>query len=251
MSRRNRYIEIPPRSSDSGPSETKRRKAPDSDDPLASMASTTCQKCTRVTIGENCSCFVLGCEPKCRVCANCFSQMVLCLAKTSIMTCPCCESIIHSWDTVCPQVYERRSGLKIVMQETNFELPVISPKLDPIRFHANMPSPEARDKLVGISVTSSTDGVVCSLSEPFLLDSDCNEWGSAQLGLLEYLFKILHTLLITSDSTRGRTDYDVTDNATPEALRWFIANDLSPLHRMIYALACGVSLGDLAEVEAD
>jgi hypothetical protein len=31
--------------------------------------------------------------------------------------------------------------------------------------------------------------------------SDCNEWGFAQLGLLEYLFKILHTLLITSDST--------------------------------------------------
>jgi hypothetical protein len=134
MSRRHRDIDIPPRSSNSGPSETKRRKSTDSDDPLASTGSITCQNCSWVTIEENGSWFVLGCEPKCRVCANCFSQMVLCLAETSIMTCPCCAIIIHSWDTMRPQVHVRRSGPSIVMEDTNFELPVSSPRLDPIRF---------------------------------------------------------------------------------------------------------------------
>jgi hypothetical protein len=122
MSRMNRDTEIPPGSSDSGHSETKRRKATDDDDPLASMASSTCQKCASVAIGENCSCFVLGCEAKCRVCASCFSQMVLYHAGTSIMTCPCCDVIIHSWDTVCPQANKIHSGVNIVMQETNFAL---------------------------------------------------------------------------------------------------------------------------------
>jgi hypothetical protein len=72
----------------------------------------------------------------------------------------------------------------------------MTPKLDPIRFHANMSSPEARDKLVGISVSSSKDGVVCSLSKHFLLDSDSIEWGLAHVALLEYLLKILHTFLM-------------------------------------------------------
>jgi hypothetical protein len=55
-------------------------------------------------------------------------------------------------------------------------------------------------------------------------------------------------LLIASDSTRGRRDYGVS-NATPEALRWFAANNFSPLHRMIHALACEVTLGKRAHVK--
>jgi hypothetical protein len=85
------------------PSQTKKMKVTDSEDPLASMASSTCHKCALVAIGEPCSCFVLGCASKCRVCVNCFSEMVLLLSVNSVMTCPCCNSSIHSWDTVYPQ----------------------------------------------------------------------------------------------------------------------------------------------------
>jgi hypothetical protein len=99
---------------DLGPPQTKKMKASGSEDPLTSMASTTCQECTEVAIGENCTCFVLGCMSECRVCAKCFSQLVLQLAETSIMTCPCCVSVVRSWDTVYPQVKERRSGINRV-----------------------------------------------------------------------------------------------------------------------------------------
>jgi hypothetical protein len=108
-----------------------------------------------------------------------------------------------------------RRGVGIVKGISNFQLPEISSRLDPIRYHGNISSPE---KFIGISVSSSKDGDVSSLSELFLLGSDCNGWGPAQLGLLEYLSKVLHTLLIANDSMRGGTDYDVS-NATPEALR--------------------------------
>jgi hypothetical protein len=175
MSRRRRVTEIPPISSDLEASETKRMKATDSDNSPVSMDAPTCCKCSRVTMGESSSCFVLGCSAECRVCANCFSHMVLCLAETSIMTCPCCDIAIDSWDAEYPIERKRRSGVSIVMEASKFLVPKISPKLDPLRFHANMPSPKARDELISISVSSSRDGIVCSLSEHFLLHSDCNE----------------------------------------------------------------------------
>jgi hypothetical protein len=252
MSVRHRDTEIPQRTTNSGPSEPKRMKATDSDDPMASADASTCHKCASGAIGAIggiSSCFVLGCGPKCRVCANCFSQMVLRLAETKIMTCPCCDIAIDSWDAVYSRVHARRSGLTFVEDSSTFQVPIISSKLDPLRYHANMTSPEARDKLIGISVSSSNNGDVFSLSELFIHDSDCNEWGHAQLGLLEHLFKMLRVLLIASDSTRGRTDYDVS-NATPEALRWFTANDFSPLHRMIHVLACGRTLADTKRIQS-
>jgi hypothetical protein len=159
MTRRDRDTEIPSTSSDVRPSKTVRMKASVSDDLLASMGASTCWKCTSVAIGENCSCFVLGCGSKCRVCVDCFSQMVLCLAETSIMTCPCCESTIDSWRTNYPLVRGSRARVRIVKGTSNFQLPEISSRLDPIRYHGNMSSPE---KVIGISVSSSKDGDISS-----------------------------------------------------------------------------------------
>jgi hypothetical protein len=112
--------------------------------------------------------------------------------KTSIMTCPCCESIIHSWDTVYPQANKRHSELNTAVKESTFELPIISPKLDAIHSMRTCTVPrQGTTLLASPSRRRRMMLYVHSLFEHSLLNSDCNEWGSAQLGFLEYLFKIL------------------------------------------------------------
>jgi hypothetical protein len=48
----------------------------------------------------------------------------LCLAETSVMTCPCCKSTIDSWEADYQRAHERGSGATIVKGVSNFQLPI-------------------------------------------------------------------------------------------------------------------------------
>lgn len=71
---------------------------------------------------------------------------------------------------------EQETLANIVMQEEKIRAPQNRAQARPSTVQCEHVQSRGKDKLVGISVTSSKDGVVCSLSEPFLLDSDCHEW---------------------------------------------------------------------------
>jgi len=218
-----------------------------------------CPACIEVEIESPGVGFELDCEQKCTICAVCFSKAAsAALGDATTIKCPRCESNCCCWTVNYTHVSLLSGGGVHKAQRKYTTTPSkrqeIDSTLDPVRFHQQMGrnhedeavGNKVRDRFIGLTLTTSKDGVVQSTSEMCCTECETTDMGENQIHLIEKIQQIFHVLLITKDKKRyEQYFYPGGDPCHVETLQQLAKEDYTVLHRAIHVLAYGELLKDL------
>jgi hypothetical protein len=225
----------------------KRKRLEVEEEPVSNHSM--CQACQVVDIEPPQPRFTLFCSSdtatNCDICAGCFSKCSSDRHCKTFLECPVCQSRCRQWTVnYTKTAHTRRRTIESSLSHTSEEIKPDQSE-DPVRYHQSLAADSeasGADEFIGIALTTCRESRVIHSSNMYKVEGDCNDWDENQIHLLEDIFQNLHSMLITNDKERRRVNIDPSSMPTPQAFRALVANDYSPLCRMIFILGYGERL---------
>lgn len=188
-----------------------------------------CSACQVVSIDAPVPCFLMSCGNNCKICARCYSAAQTGRGCSPRFRCPSCKATTRG----CT-VHDHHPD------PPEHQIKAPDDKVDPVRYHHDM---NRDNPFIGLTMTVPDRNATTKSLTVYSAMLNTMHPQESDPEFLEPIFQMLHSFLVLKSEQQEAFTFNPVLHATEEALAELAQSDNSLLHRCIYALATGQSLG--------